>query len=330
MLEFKLTPKCYWMIGISGSGKSSVAKQINKHTGAIIVSSDEMRAKLYGDENIQGNPQDVFNKVHSNIINYLNNGISVIYDATNISLKNRLKFFNQLKDLNVIVEHHAIVMSKSIKQCIIDNNNRDRIVPENVIKKQARQFNMPFFEEGFKTITIEGWNGFNGITQDDKRYISQSLINHTDMIVMMDNFNQNNPHHELSLGEHCNKVYNIVKMFSDDVSLQVASQIHDIGKLYTEEKDKKGISHYYNHAEVGTYNLLQNLDALNGSDMRSTDIIKTLFYCNYHMRPFDWNNDQIKEKYRKIFGNENYNNLWLLHNADIRGCKKNDTIIFDA
>jgi predicted kinase len=328
MLEFKLTPKCYWMIGISGSGKSSVAKQINKHTGAIIISSNEVRAKLYGDESIQGNSQDVFNKVHNNIINYLNNGISVIYDATNISLKNRLKFFNQLKDLNIIVEHHAIVMSKSIKQCIIDNKNRDRIVPEDVIRKQACQFNMPFFEEGFKTITIYGWDGFERVTKDDERYISQSIINHTNLIGMMDKFNQNNPHHELTLGDHCDKVYNIVKSFSNDISLLTASNIHDIGKLYTEEKDKKGISHYYNHAEVGTYNLLQNLDALNVSAMRLKDVIKTLFYCNYHMRPFDWNNEQIHDKYRKIFGKENYNNLWLLHNADIRGCKKNDEDIF--
>lgn len=317
-------PQCVWMIGISGSGKSETAKNIAQDKGYTILSSDNIREELYGDPNIQGDPQKVFGELHNRAIHLLKNGLSIIYDATNLSLKNRIRFFNQLKDLNLKVEHHAIVMSKSVEECIKDNNKRDRVVPEHIIKKQVKQFNMPFFEEGFKTITITGWKNFDNVTNDDDRYGSVSIIGQTEILMKMDKFNQNNPHHELTLGDHCHKVSEIVKEFSDDIALYTASLFHDVGKLYTEEKDKKGISHYYGHAEVGTYYLLQNLDALNGLGMRTKDIIKTLFYCNYHMRPFDWQNNQIKEKYRKIFGKENYNNLWLLHKADLRGCKKDD------
>ena len=323
-------PACYWMIGISGSGKSHKAEEIANSEKSIILSSDIIRKELYGNESIQGSPDEVFKLLHKRAINILKMGFSIVYDATNISLKNRIKFFQLLKLSGVEVEHHAIVMSKSIQMCIEDNNKRDRVVPEDVIYKQVKQFNIPFFEEGFKTITIDGWENFKDVTNNDDRFISQNLIAHTSLINKMDGFNQNNPHHELTLGEHCDKVYNIVKNLSDDTSLLIASQIHDIGKIYTEEKDKKGISHYYNHAEVGTYNLLQNIDALNGSAMRLNHVIKVLFYCNYHMRPFDWQNAQIKEKYRKIFGDEKYNNLWLLHSADIRGCKKDDKIIFET
>ena len=315
------SPACYWMIGISGSGKSSVAKQISEEKNAIIFSSDSIRKELYGDERIQGNPNEVFNILHKRAINSLKLGFSIIYDATNLSLKNRAKFFNLLKDKRVHANHHAIVMSKSVKMCIEDNKKRDRIVPEEIIRSQVKKFNMPFFEEGFKTITITGWKNFDGVTENDERYGKVNIISFTEMMVMMDNFNQNNPYHEFTLGEHCSRVSEIVKDFSDDSALYSASLFHDIGKLYTEEKDEKGISHYFGHAQVGTYYLLQNLDGLNGLGMRSVDIIKSLFYCNYHMLPFDWKNQETKDKYKKLFGPEKYNNLWLLHQADIRGCK---------
>ena len=238
-------PSCYWMIGISGSGKSCKAKEIADKKDATVLSSDAIRKELYGDESIQGNPEEVFKLLHNRAIGLLKMGFSIVYDATNLSLKNRIKFFQLLNNAGIEAEHHAIVMSKSIQMCIEDNNKRERVVPEEVIHKQSKQFNMPFFEEGFKTITISGWDNFTNVTQDDERYISQSLVNHTSMLILMDKFNQNNPHHELTLGEHCNKVLNIVNNFSDDIPLLVASQIHDIGKLYTEEKDKKGRTFYH-------------------------------------------------------------------------------------
>lgn len=315
-------PTCYWMIGISGSGKSSMAKQIAEEKNAQILSSDSIREELYGDERIQGDPSEVFKVLHTRAVNSLKMGFSIIYDATNLSLKNRTKFFKLLKDKGIKVQHHAIIMSKSINMCIEDNRKRDRIVPESVIMKQVKQFDMPFFEEGFKTITITGWKNFDNVFENDERYGEVNIYNHIDIVMAMDKFNQNNPHHELTLGEHCYQVSEIVKEFSDDISLYSASMLHDIGKLYTEEKDKNGVSHYYGHAQVGTYHLLQNIDALNYLGMKCTDVLKSLFYCNYHMRPFDWKTRETKDKYKKLFGPEKYNNLWLLHKADIRGCKQ--------
>ena len=314
-------PSCYWMIGISGSGKTSLAKEIANEKEAIILSSDSIREELYGDENIQGDPKEVFSILHSRAIDVLKMGFSIIYDATNLSLKNRNKFFNQLKEEGIKAEHHAIVMSKSVTMCLEDNKKRSRVVPDHVIKNQVKQFDMPFFEEGFKTITITGWKNFDNVSEDDERYGEVNLRNNAEIIIRMDEFNQNNPHHELTLGYHCNKVAEIVRKFSDDLALYLASELHDVGKLYTEERDENGFSHYYGHAQVGTYYLLQNLDALNCLSVKSVDVIKSLFYICYHMRPFDWKNQKTKDKYKKLFGPEKYNNLWLLHQADIRGCK---------
>lgn len=55
------------MIGVFGSGKSTVAAEIAKETGAEIVSSDAIRGEIYGDENCQANPARVFEIVHQRV-----------------------------------------------------------------------------------------------------------------------------------------------------------------------------------------------------------------------------------------------------------------------
>ena len=37
------------------------------------------------------------------------------------------------------------------------------------------------------------------------------------------------------------------------------------------------------------------------------------------MLPFDWKSEKTKNKYRQMFGEEKFNNLMLLHEADIQG-----------
>ena len=46
-------PKLIMMVGVAGSGKSTVAMRYALTQSAIIYSSDAIRAELYGDENCQ-------------------------------------------------------------------------------------------------------------------------------------------------------------------------------------------------------------------------------------------------------------------------------------
>lgn len=60
-------------------------------------------------------------------------------------------------------------------------------------------------------------------------------------------FDQRNPYHQYTLYEHSMRVVAEVK---PDVCLKLAALFHDLGKLFTEEHDERGISHYRGHAEV--------------------------------------------------------------------------------
>ena len=82
------------MIGIAGSGKSTVAKMLKETYDrvdaqqSIIVSSDTIRAEILGSENDQTANDKVFVEVRKRINNNLSKR-TVIVDATNINIKNR-------------------------------------------------------------------------------------------------------------------------------------------------------------------------------------------------------------------------------------------------
>lgn len=311
---------CIWMIGISGSGKSTVAEEYAQTYNAQIMSSDKIREELYGDENIQGDPNKVFNILHTRSCELLKRGISIIYDCTNIKRKNRKKFFDYCKQQNINVIHHAVVMCTPYEICLRMNNKRDRKVPEEIIYKQMCNFNIPFFEEGFNYITLLGWgNHFININPNSPpQYLNWNFDSFLYLLDKMGKFDQKNHHHKFNLYEHSLKLSNILENKTEDNVLLTVAMVHDIGKLYTQTFDENGEAHYYNHAEVGTYKLLSNLDILKLNEL---EIIKCLFYVNYHMLPFNWVTDKTKEKYKKIFGEENYKNLCLLNDADKQACE---------
>jgi len=75
------------MIGPSGSGKSTLANRL--FTKNEIISSDDVRAELFGDFRIQSNQEDVWEEVRHRINKRLLFGQRVVVDATNLRLKDR-------------------------------------------------------------------------------------------------------------------------------------------------------------------------------------------------------------------------------------------------
>jgi len=70
------------IIGPSGCGKSTLAKHLSAKTGAQIISTDEIRKNLYGDDSRQGDWDEVEEIMHEKIINSISNNQAVIVDAT--------------------------------------------------------------------------------------------------------------------------------------------------------------------------------------------------------------------------------------------------------
>jgi adenylylsulfate kinase-like enzyme len=90
-------PILHFLIGVPGSGKSTFAKLISQLGNCEIISTDNIRAELYGDAAIQGDWKQVEAEVIQRIYTILQAGKSIIYDATNFKRAHRLDFLQKVK-----------------------------------------------------------------------------------------------------------------------------------------------------------------------------------------------------------------------------------------
>jgi len=131
----------YLMVGISGSGKSTRAKEIAAETGAVLLSSDEIRGFVNGCQSIQKNGNLVFKFLRHSTEFFLANGRSVIVDATNLDKKSRKSFLEIANKYSA--ETVAVCMNTDLETCIKQNNLRERKVPEEVIRRQFAKLYFP-------------------------------------------------------------------------------------------------------------------------------------------------------------------------------------------
>ena len=305
------------MIGLPASGKSTRAIRLalDYETNAI-VSSDDMRKKLYGSEEIQGDSQYVFQCLHNEIITALNKNHTVIYDATNLTRKNRVAFIEKIKKKYPDIYIEAELMIEPLSVIFGRNKNRSRTVPEDVILRMLKSFDPPSLAEGFNSIWIY-WSS-------NKTYIPT--------IEKLKNFNQDNKYHSLSLGDHILQTTKYCEEHHYGAYVTEAARYHDIGKFITKSftdcrGNKTEDAHYYGHEHVSAYlylNYANNLriDAAKLIDGKYRfDCEKYLYISNlidFHMKPYtSWNQSQkALERDTKIFGERFIKHVNLLHEAD--------------
>lgn len=296
--------KFYLMVGLPASGKSTIAKELSTKENAVVLSSDTLREKLFDDINNQDGNEIIFDLLNKLIIYYLKMDISVIVDATNINYKKRMELLKELKNIDCYKQ--CILVATPYEKCLEQNKLRDRVVPEYVIKKMYMNFYVPQYYEGFDKIEII--------------YPRISGKRITDLINHLKEIDQENKHHTLTIGNHCLKCLSNVEEGESDLNLSYAALLHDIGKEFTKEfKNAKGEetteAHYFQHHLVSAYNSLFYLD---GIQNKNFDLLKTIALITWHMQPFNLESDKAKNKFIKLVGQEFYDRLLILHNADIQ------------
>lgn len=290
-------PTLWVMVGLSGSGKSSIAKEIaEENPNTVIVSSDSIREELTGDYGNQENNEEVFKVFHKRIRETLENNTNVIADATNITMRSRRAIIENVKGIEC--RKIAYLIPKPFDQCKIENLSRQHPVPKEVLDKQIRKFQIVFYEEGWDLIRR-------------RDFLRDSEITIPGISLKMKNFDQKNPHHTMSLLEHSDYTY---KLFADKeypMSFQLGALLHDVGKLYCQTFDEFGIAHYFDHNSIGSYLILTSLD-----EFYHYDILDVCFLINYHMMPFNWTTEKSKERWKKRFGEYKYQMLLDFNECD--------------
>ena len=290
------------MVGLVGSGKSTEAQKLAEKYDANIHSSDAIREELSGDINNQDINDLVFRTLHKRIKEDLHSGKNCIYDATNISYKRRMAFLRELT--SIPCEKICVLMATPYEECLKNNANRDRVVPEYVIEKMYRNFDVPWVYEGWNDIIVM-YNNTN-YRLPNNFYLTNK------------HFNQHNTHHTLTLGEHCEAV--CAKLNNVSKELKLAGMLHDCGKPFCKTfKNTKGEiteqAHYYNHEHTGSYDSLFYREDFS----HKIDPLYIAVLIRWHMQPYFWekdNNEKQQNKYRKLWGEELYSDIMKLHESD--------------
>jgi predicted kinase len=136
-------------IGLPGSGKSSWFKRHN----LVPLSSDILRSLLFDDVREQRFQDLVFSNLRSMLKARLIAKRPMNYvDATNLTPQERQHWIKLAKDYNY--EVHAVFFDVPVEVCIERHQRRDRVVPEDVMRRMAAKLKPPSFEEGFAKITV--------------------------------------------------------------------------------------------------------------------------------------------------------------------------------
>src|SRR5271165_5555552 len=136
-------------IGLPGSGKSSWFKRHN----VVPLSSDMVRSLLFDDVREQRFQDLVFSNLRSMLKARLIAKRPMNYvDATNLTPQERQHWIKLAKDYNY--ELHAIFFDVPLEVCLDRHQRRDRVVPEDVMRRMAAKLKPPTFEEGFAKITV--------------------------------------------------------------------------------------------------------------------------------------------------------------------------------
>ena len=136
-------------VGLPGSGKSSWFKRHNISP----LSSDLLRSLLFDDPAEQRFQDLVFSNLRSMLKARLIARRPTNYvDATNLTPQERQHWIKLAKDFGY--EVHAVFFDVPLEVCIERHHRRDRLVPEDVMRKMAAKLKAPTFDEGFAKITV--------------------------------------------------------------------------------------------------------------------------------------------------------------------------------
>lgn len=298
---FNKHPNFTMFVGLPGSGKSTWCEPYERNPKCKVISSDAIRKELYGDENCQNNPQKVFDIMKERTLDALDKGYDVAYDATNIIRKFRVEF---LKCLPSYVNKIAFICWAPLEVCIERDSKRDRTVGKAVIDKMVRRWETPYYDEGWDLIYLN-----RSAVWDPVKY-RENLVHSMDIP-------QDNPHHTLSVLNHCTTALELYDRMYVTTTGNVpfyycreAVLFHDCGKPYTKTfVNKKGestdVAHYYSHENVGAYFIFGLFPG--GAD---SDAIYASWLVNSHMCQF------INEKYYKSLPTYLKEQVNLIHEAD--------------
>lgn len=151
-----MIPRCYQLIGVPGSGKSTWIKNQIWMLGIPVASTDNFvedyakeQGKTYSEVFDEYMPTAV-NLMSEQVVFCRENKLDVIWDQTSVSVKSRKRKFSMLPDY-----YHIAVVFKTppVDELMKRLASRPgKNIPWSVVSSMINNFEMPTEDEGFKEL----------------------------------------------------------------------------------------------------------------------------------------------------------------------------------
>jgi predicted kinase len=148
--------KCYQLVGVPASGKSTWIKNQDWAVDCVVVSTDEF-VEAYAQE-VGSTYSEVFDDymptavklMAEKVVHAREAGKDIIWDQTSTSITARARKFNMLP----YYEHIAVVFKTPEKEELVQRlaSRPGKNIPDFVMRNMIDHFEMPHEEEGFKEI----------------------------------------------------------------------------------------------------------------------------------------------------------------------------------
>lgn len=326
-------PRFIMLVGIAGSGKSTVANELMKGVDNIVyLSSDILRIELFGDVNNQKSNTTVFEEMAKRTKQALKEGKNVIYDATNINRKKRKGLLQQLPKN---IEKIALYMAVPYETITLQNTNRERVVPQHVIDKMYKNMQIPIYSEGWDKIVFEYDNETveddlpkqftdairAGVLFNREGYdLMKFLASYFDEFFKIYDLAQDSKYHSFSVSRHTYYVYrHVLEQYpeGEDKELMLwTALLHDTGKAFTKSflnrnGEETRYANFIGHDHVGSQLAVNFLKRMNFGD----DFIHNVAtLIQFHMYLLDANAN--KQKLIERVGEDMFKKLEFLRDAD--------------
>lgn len=267
--------KLILMKGISCAGKSVIVEQLKVDEDAIILSSDSLRQSLGLDKK----DPSVFGVINKMAHEYLRNGKTVIIDATNLTHKRHSHYRTIARKHKVAYECHYVISHTYLweenAQERIQTRWNDYTMDKMLDIRQKMYMGLCFpLKWEFDNIVFHvsdidssafAINFFKHYYNRHKDLFINDIENFLKPLLhcgflddimpevkAMYGFDQNNPHHNLTLEKHTFKVCNNLKDKSEVMIW--AGLLHDIGKVTKgiQKERQDGSCTYLGHQGAST------------------------------------------------------------------------------
>lgn len=154
--------KLYLMSGLSGSGKTTYAKDFAKKNNLLYLNVDDFYTIWNGSPRIHENEFQVWIAFYQAIHDAEIARRDCIIDTNALTAVDRIQFLNWFPTF----EHHLVWIEAPIELCLKNNESRDRIVPRGEMIKMYGYMEYPTAKEDIRN----RWQSIKYIMNNDNNF----------------------------------------------------------------------------------------------------------------------------------------------------------------